>query len=582
MKMKVIFVLFLLLIVQPVLMSGASKDKGAKPKPYKPETFSGLSFRNIGPAIMSGRISDLAIHPHQRNIWYVTAGSGSVWKTLNNGTTWKPIFENQPSYSIGCITIDPVNPDILWIGTGENVSGRHVGFGDGVYKSLNGGKTWENMGLKKTEHIAKILVNSHDNNIIYVAAEGPLWSSGGERGVYKSTDGGKTWKQSLHINKDTGVTSLVFDPGNPNVLYAAAYQRRRSVAAFLAGGPDSGIYKTTDGGKNWRKLKVGLPKEHMGRIGLAVSPIKPNVMYATIEANKKEKGFYRSQDRGESWQKRNSYVSGGTGPHYYQEIYADPHVFDRVYQMDVWMHITEDGGKTFKRVGETAKHSDNHALAFDLHGHNPDYLLAGSDGGLYETWDRGKNWRFISNLPLTQFYKMAVDNEYPFYNVNGGAQDNGTQMGPSQTLNVNGIFNSDWFMTGGADGYGTAIDPKNSNIIYVMWQEGFLQRFDKRSGQFIDIRPTTEPGKGKPVDRWNWDSPLVLSPHLNTRLYYGAQHIYRSDDRGSSWQVISPDLTRNIFRYDQKIMGRTWSVDSIWDHGAMSYFSSLTSISESP
>ncbi|NIN34423.1 MAG: glycosyl hydrolase, partial [Gammaproteobacteria bacterium] len=400
--------------------------------------------------------------------------------------------------------IDPNHPDVIWVGTGENVSGRHVGYGDGIYKSMNAGKTWKNMGLIQSEHISKILVDPRDSNVIYAAAEGPLWNSGGERGLYKSTDAGQTWKLSLEISKDTGVTDVVFEPGNPDILYAAAYQRRRSVAAFMGGGPESGMYKTTDAGKDWKRLTVGLPNGHMGRIGLAVSPIKPNVVYATIEATPEERGFYRSETRGESWEKRNKYLSNGTGPHYYQEIYADPHRFDRVYQMDVWMHVTDDGGKTFRKVGEKHKHSDNHALAFDPN--DPDYLLAGCDGGLYESKDCGKTWKYFANLPITQFYRMALDNALPFYNVHGGTQDNGSQMGPSRTINVNGIMNRDWFVTYGADGYACAIDPKDPNIIYASWQEGHLVRYDKRSGEELDIQPQPEPGEDPP--RWNWESPL--------------------------------------------------------------------------
>ncbi|MCP5051938.1 MAG: glycosyl hydrolase [bacterium] len=580
-RMTVVVLMLTVLIIMPAaVLAKTNKSKAVKQGALKAETFTGLKLRNIGPSVNSGRISDIAVHPGNRSTWYVAAGSGGVWKTVNAGTTWTPIFQDQVSYSIGCVTIDPVNPDTIWVGTGENVSGRHVGFGDGVYKSLNGGKTWINMGLKKTERISKILVNPLDNNIIYLASEGPLWTSGGERGIYKSTDGGKNWERSLHISDNTGVIDVAFDPGNPDVIYAAAYQRRRSVAAFLAGGSESGIYKTTNAGKDWRRLDVGLPKGHMGRIGLSVSPIKPNVIYATIETNDKDKGFYRSEDRGESWEHRNTYISGGTGPHYYQEIYADPHEFDRVYQMDVWMRVTEDGGKTFSKVGGKYKHSDNHALAFDMIGHDPNWLLAGCDGGVYETWDRGKTWRFVANLPLTQFYKMALDNAAPFYNIHGGTQDNGSQLGPSRTLNVNGIANSDWIITLGADGHACAIDPANPDIIYGEFQQGFLFRYDKRSGESLAIQPQPEPGEEP--NRWNWDTPLLISPHSNRRIYYGSHRLHRSDDRGNTWKRISPDLTRNINRLEQEIMGRKWSADDVWDHGAMSLFSTLTIISESP
>jgi len=554
--------------------SGAKVEKKSV---LTPELFSGLAFRNIGPALMSGRISDIVIHPLKRHTWYVAAGSGGVWKTENAGTTWTPVFDAQASYSIGCITLDPSNPETVWVGTGENVSGRHVGFGDGVYKSLNGGKTWTNVGLAKSEHIGRILVDPRNSNVVYVAAEGPLWSAGGERGLYKTTDGGKTWILALEISKDTGVTSAEFDPANPDLLYAAAYQRRRSVAAFMGGGPESGIHKSEDAGKTWRKLAVGLPLGDVGKIGLAVSPIDPRVVYATVEAGSEEKGFYRSTDKGESWEKRSSYISSGTGPHYYQEIFADPSVFDRIYQMDPSMMVTNDGGRTWRPVGEKSKHGDNHAMAF-VKG-DPDYILNGSDGGVYETNDGGKTWRFFENLPLTQFYKVALDNALPFYNVHGGAQDNGSQLGPSRTLNGNGISNFDWALTYGADGYASAIDPTDPNTVYVEMQEGVLFRYDKKSQETLNISP--KPEAGEPALRFNWDSPVVISPFSHTRVYYASQYLWRSEDRGDSWTRISPDLTRGVFRLEQKIMGREWSVDGLWDHGAMSQFSTVTTVSES-
>jgi photosystem II stability/assembly factor-like uncharacterized protein len=567
-----------------VVASGvlAAKDKPAT-KPgaetrMKPETFKGLALRGIGPALMSGRIADLAIHPKDRATWYVAVGSGGVWKTVNAGTTWTPIFDDQGSYSIGCLSIDPNRPDTIWVGTGENVGGRHVGYGDGIYRSLDAGKTWTRMGLEKSEHIGTILVHPGNSNVLYVAAQGPLWSPGGDRGLFKTEDGGKTWVKILGGGEYTGVNEVRMDPRDPDVLWASTHERYRNVAAVINGGPESGIHKSTDGGKTWRRLTKGLPEEDMGKIGLAVSPQHSDVVYATIELAHRKGGFWRSDDGGESWEKRNDYLSGGTGPHYYQEIFASPHAFDRVYQMDVWMHVTEDGGKTFRKVGETAKHSDNHVLAFVAD--DPDYLLSGCDGGIYESFDLGATWRFVANLPVTQFYKVAVDNDEPFYNVYGGTQDNNTQGGPSRTQSVNGIRNSDWFITLGGDGHQPAVDPTNPDIVYSEWQEGNLSRYDRKTGEVIYIQP--QPAKGEPSERFNWDAPILISPHDPARLYYASQRVWRSDDRGDSWRPVSGDLSRGLDRLLQPMMGRVRSFDAVWDFWAMSAYGTITSLSESP
>ena len=368
------------------------------------------------------------------------------------------------------------------------------------------------------------------------------------------------------------------DPRDPDVLYAATHQRFRTVAALIDGGPESAIHKSTDGGATWRKLENGLPADDKGKIGLAISPQNPDVIYATIELAHRKGGFYRSTDGGGSWEKRNDYVSGGTGPHYYQELWASPHAEGRVYQADPSLHWTEDAGKTFKPVGEEHKHGDNHAVAFNPH--DPDYLLVGSDGGLYESWDLGKSWKYVSNLPITQFYKVAVDNDEPFYNVYGGTQDNATQGGPSRTTNSHGIRNSDWFITVFGDGHQPATDPTNPDIVYSEWQQGNLVRHDRSTGEIVYIQP--QPDEGEPAERWNWDSPILVSPHDPARLYFASQRVWRSDDRGDSWRPISGDLSLGGERLTKPMMGRVWSFDAIWDLWAMSFFGNVTSISESP
>ncbi|MEO1716918.1 MAG: glycosyl hydrolase, partial [Planctomycetota bacterium] len=420
-----------------VSAQGAPATDEPEPGPMNSATFKGLALRSIGPALMSGRVADLAVHPDDQSTWYVAVGSGNLWKTTNAGTTWNPVFDDQGSYSIGCVTLDPNTPETVWVGTGEDVSGRHVGYGDGVYRSRDGGKSWENLGLKDSEHIGMIVVDPRDSDTVYVAAEGPLWCSGGDRGLYKTTDGGANWKLILSAGEYTGVNELHLDPRDPDVMYAITHQRFRNVAALINGGPESGIHKSTDGGETWRELTNGIPAEDKGKIGLAVSPINPDIVYTTIELAHREGGFYRSADGGESWTKGADYISGGTGPHYYQELYACPHQLDRVYQMDVRLHVTEDGGESFRSIGSPHKHVDNHAMAFDPN--DPDYLLVGCDGGLYQSWDLGKTWKYTANLPITQFYKVAVDYDEPFYNVVGGTQDNATQHGPSRTDNIHGI-----------------------------------------------------------------------------------------------------------------------------------------------
>ena len=432
-----------------------AQDKKKDKSPLSDQNFAGLKLRNVGPAFTSGRIADIAIHPEDASVWYVAVGSGGVWKTKNAGITWTPIFDKQAVYSTGCITIDPSNPSTIWLGTGENVGGRHVGFGDGIYVSKDAGGTWKNMGLKKSEHISEIIIHPENSKVMWVAVQGPLWSKGGERGLYKTTDGGTTWKKTLGDAAWVGVTDIAMDPRNPDLLYAVTWQRHRNVAAYMGGGPGSGVHRSYDGGETWEKLKGGLPGSNLGKCGIAISPQQPDVIYAAIETDRRKGGVYKSTDRGSNWTKMSNAISGGTGPHYYQELYASPHQFDRIYLMDVRVQISEDGGKTFNRLPERGKHSDNHAIAFT---DDPDYILLGSDGGLYESFDNARHWRYFDNLPLTQYYKVAVDDREPFYHIFGGTQDNGSHGGPSRTDFADGILNQDWYKTLFADGHQSAVE----------------------------------------------------------------------------------------------------------------------------
>ncbi|MEL6537269.1 MAG: glycosyl hydrolase, partial [Bacteroidota bacterium] len=539
--------------------------------------FSGMEFRSVGPAFTSGRISDIAIHPTNESTWYVAVGSGGVWKTENRGVTWSSIFDSQPVYSIGCITIDPNNPHTVWVGTGENVGGRHVGFGDGIYKSEDDGRSWKNVGLPNSEHISKIIVHPSNSDVIWVAVQGPLWTSGGERGLYKSTDGGETWTKSLGEGEWTGVTDIAIDPNNPDWLYAATWDRHRTVAAYMGGGPGSGLHRSTDGGETWEKLTSGIPGTNLGKIGLAISPFNSDVIYAAIEEDLRKGGIYMSTNRGKSWSKMSDAVSGGTGPHYYQELYASPHQEGRLYLANNSMLVSDDHGKTYRVLARDGVHSDSHAIGFTS---DPNYILLGTDGGLYQSYDLAKNWNFINNMPITQYYKLAVDDSEPFYYIYGGTQDNGSHGGPSRTPYSTGIRNSDWWKTLGADGHQSAIEPGNPNITYAETQSGGLHRIDQITREQVYISP--QPGAGEPEERYNWDAPILVSPHDPATIFYASARVWRSENRGDSWTAISGDLTRQEERIELPIMGRTQSYENPWDLYAMSFYSTITSLAESP
>jgi photosystem II stability/assembly factor-like uncharacterized protein len=567
-----------LLLCTPSLAAGPRPGEEKEKKGgWSADTWKGLPLRPLGPALNSGRIADLAVDPRDPDRWFVAAASGGVWRTENHGVTWTPVFDQERSYSIGCVAIDPRNPFVVWVGTGENNAQRSVGYGDGVYRSEDGGKSWKRMGLERSEHIGRILVHPGDSNVVFAAAQGPLWGPGGDRGLYRTRDGGRTWKAVLTVSENTGVSDVVMDPRNPDVLLATAWQRRRHVFTMIGGGPESAIYKSTDGGETWRKVARGLPeKEDLGRIGLAVSPVDPDVVYATVEAfDKKARGTYRSTDRGETWERRGDFAAAGL---YYGEIFADPRSRDRLYAMDVFLRVSDDGGKTFRPLGEQGKHVDNHVLWVDPS--RPEHMLAGCDGGLYETFDGARTWSFFQNLPITQFYRVAADDGWPVYRVYGGTQDNFTLGGPSRTLDHHGIKSQDWSVVWNGDGFQPRAEPGNPDLVYAEEQYGGLVRFDRRSGEALPIQPKAAPGE-EPL-RWNWDSPLLVSPHDPARLWFAAQRVFRSDDRGASWQPASPDLSRRIDRNTLPVMGRVWGSDAVARGASTSFYGNVVALDESP
>ncbi len=577
MKRKVLIVAILILSLAAMAAADTGKDTEKEDdRLMAASTFAGLELRNVGPTINSGRITDFAVDPERRHHFFVAVASGGVWKTTNAGTTWTPVFDDEGAYSIGCVELDPTNSDVVWVGTGENNSQRSVSFGDGIYKSIDGGANWKRMGLEDSEHIGMIAIHPEDGNVVYVAAQGPLWKSGGDRGLYKTTDGGEKWERILHISDDTGINEVFLDPSDPETIYASAYQRRRRVWTLINGGPESGIHKSTDGGATWREINEGLPEVDKGKIGMCIAPGAPNTLYAIVEAALDKSGIFRSVDRGETWERRSDYRS--VSPQYYNELICDPVDSQRFYSMDTWMHVSTDGGETMVKAGSEFKHVDDHALWIDPE--DPEYLLAGCDGGVYESFDRAATWLFKENLPVTQFYRVSVDNSKPFYYIYGGTQDNASIGGPTRTLAKSGIATEDWFITVGGDGYETAVDPLDPNTVYSEWQYGGLVRHDRKSGETVDIQPQEAPGED--AHRWNWDSPLFISPHSHTRLYFACQRVFRSDDRGNSWRAVSPDLSRGLDRDQIEVMGALWSMDAVSKNKSTSDFGNIVSLTESP
>jgi len=565
----------------PLLLSLALVPAADQPPPpdaasFSSATFAGLKLRSLGPAVTSGRVVGFAVHPTHPDQYYVAVASGGVWKTSNAGTSWTPVFDNEGSYSIGYVALDPKDPNVVWVGTGENNSQRSVGYGDGVYKSTDGGKSWTRLKqMQASEHVGKILFDPRDSNTVYVAAQGPLWGPGGDRGLYKTTDGGANWTRILAINENTGVTDVVLDPRNPDVLIAAAYQRRRHVWTLIDGGAESALYKSSDGGKSWKKLTSGLPAVDLGRIGLAVAPSNPDVVYAMVEAADKKGGVFRSADRGETWERRNDFDQQAQ---YYAHVVLDPKDENRIYVMNVVIRVSDDSGKTLRPLGEKWKHVDNHTMWIDPR--NTNHYRVGCDGGIYESHDRAATWRFHANLPVTQFYDVAVSDDGPWYHVYGGTQDNFTLGGPAKSKSVHGLMNQDWFVVQDGDGFQCKVDPKDPNTVYAEMQYGGLVRYDRRTGQRLGIQP--QPGRGEAPLRWNWDAPLLLIPHAHTRLYFAANKVFRSDDRGDTWKPVSGDLTRQLQRDQLAVMGKVWPADTVAKHLSTSFYGNCTALSESP
>ncbi len=533
-----------------------------------------LEFRNIGPATMGGRVDTYAVEDDNPDIIYVGLAGGGIFKTTNGGNTWTPIFDHETTSSIGAISIAPSDPSIIWVGTGEPNNRQSASWGAGVYKSLDGGVTWQHMGLDETQAIGRVVIDPHDPNTVYIAALGGLWNANPERGVYKTTDGGKTWTKSLFVNNDTGVVDLAIDPQSTNILYAGAYERRRTVFGFNGGGPDGGIYKTNDGGATWRRITNGLPYadgSEVGRIAVTVYPKNPNIVYARVQSLKG--GFYRSEDKGESWTKMSD---TNPRPSYFGVLVVDPNNDLRVWMGGAPLYYSEDGGKSFVTSRGQGVHSDYHALWIDPHDSN--HMMVGVDGGIYMSHDSGHSWDHDNILAIGQFYEVTANNEVP-YKVCGGLQDNGSWCGPSQTFH-GGILNSDWETVGGGDGFYNRLDPEDPNTDYEESQDGELGRRDLRTMESKTIRPRE--AEGEPPYRFQWRSPIEISHFDHKTIYYGGNFLFKSTDRGDSWVKISPDLTNNENRREMKILGRLPDKTELSREDGVEWWPTITVVNESP
>jgi photosystem II stability/assembly factor-like uncharacterized protein len=538
-----------------------------------PETiFDGIARRDIGPVFMSGRITDLAVYEADPAIFYAASASGGLLKTTNGGNSWENVFDSQATVSIGDVAINPTDPNVIWVGTGEANNRQSSSWGDGIYKSVDGGKTWKHMGLRDSQHIGRIIVDPTDTDVVYVAAVGRLWGANKERGVFKTTDGGVTWQHVLAINENTGATDLIMDPANSKVLYAAAYARRRAGYGFNGGSPDSGIYKSTDAGRTWRKVTAGLPEGPTGRIGLDIYRRNSNIVYAIVE--NRNGGVFRSEDKGETWTRMNAL---NPRPMYFSQIRIDPNDSQRIYVNGVDLHISDDGGKTFRDDGSMEVHLDHHA--FWINPANSRHIIDGNDGGVWVSRDRSRSWEHLNNYPIGQFYNVTVDMQQP-YHIYGGMQDNASWGGPSSVRDRQGIANEHWYQMLSCDGMFTVVDPLDGNLVYTNCQNGRIVRYDRKTGERKSIMPQAE--EGQPPLRWNWTAPILISPHDPRTLYTAAQRVFKSTDRGQSWTSISPDLTYDLNRDEMQIMGVAGRDITVARNDGVSSFGNITALAESP
>jgi len=534
-----------------------------------------LKFRSIGPASMGGRLDDIAVVESDPRIIYIGSAAGGLFKTINGGITWEALFENQPNPSIGDIAIAPSNPSVVYIGTGEANNRQSSSWGNGVYKTMDAGATWTHLGLDETHHIGRIVVHPTEPNILYVAALGDLWGPNKERGVYKSTDGGATWSQTLYVNENTGVSDIAIDWQSPNILYAAAYEHRRTVFGYDGGGPGSGIYRSTDGGSHWTKLAGGLPTNgDVGRCGLDIYRKNTNIVYALVQ-HATRGGVYRSENKGATWTRMSD---TDPRPSYFSQIRVDPNNDLRIWMGGVNIYFSEDGGRNFVQTRFERVHSDVHAIWIDPN--NSDHLLSGNDGGIWLTYDSGRSWRHLNNVAIAQFYEVAYDFQKP-YHVCGGLQDNYSWCGPSSTTQQDGIGNEDWITVEGGDGFYNRIDPTDPNIIYAESQDGNLSRRDLRTSENKSIRPQ-EDNDQAPRYRFQWNSPLMISPHDPKTIYYGGNHLFKSTDRGDTWVRLGEDLTTNADRNKMTILGKEITRDTLSRHDGVAAWPCITAIAESP